>query len=111
MAAQYPHSGKTKRVYGPCALIFCSTRTGTWRVQRPRVDDQLCIYCGRCEKHCPTAVMTIRKDESSAGKKPGGKVDIDMTYCKGCGICANVCPKHAIGMIDEREALHEQSDA
>ena len=64
-----------------------------------------------CEKHCPTGVVTIRKDESFAGKEPIGTLDIDMTYCKGCGICCNICPKHAISMIDEREALDKQSDA
>jgi pyruvate ferredoxin oxidoreductase delta subunit len=33
-----------------------------------------------------------------------GTVAIDLTYCKGCGICANICPKGSIQMIDEREA-------
>ena len=28
-------------------------------------------------------------------------VEIDLTYCKGCGICAEECPAGAIGM--ERE--------
>ncbi|MEG6615101.1 4Fe-4S binding protein [Peptococcaceae bacterium 1198_IL3148] len=23
-------------------------------------------------------------------------------YCKGCGICANVCPRKCIEMVDER---------
>jgi pyruvate ferredoxin oxidoreductase delta subunit len=26
------------------------------------------------------------------------KAVIDLMYCKGCGICANVCPKKAIVM-------------
>jgi Pyruvate/2-oxoacid:ferredoxin oxidoreductase delta subunit len=30
-------------------------------------------------------------------------VAIDFSYCKGCGICANVCPQKAITMIDERK--------
>jgi 2-oxoacid:acceptor oxidoreductase delta subunit (pyruvate/2-ketoisovalerate family) len=86
-----------KTLYGPCALVFCSTQTGTWRVVRPAVDGETCILCGVCEKHCPTGVITTGKKEES------GTVQIDMTYCKGCGICANVCPKHSIDMIDERE--------
>jgi len=30
-----------------------------------------------------------------------GKVSIDYGYCKGCGICANVCPVKAIEMVRE----------
>ena len=97
-------SEKIKRIYGPCALIFCSTKTGTWRVRRPRIDDEECVFCGTCEKYCPTGVVTIQKQTSSGKKNPAGTIDIDMNYCKGCGICANVCPKDAIAMIDEREA-------
>ncbi|MFN4245581.1 MAG: 4Fe-4S binding protein, partial [Brevinematia bacterium] len=25
----------------------------------------------------------------------------DYDYCKGCGICANVCPRNAIDMVSE----------
>ncbi len=104
MAERKQGNQKTRRIYGPCALIFSSTETGTWRITRPRIDDEACICCGACEKYCPTEVVSVRKEGSSHGEGPASKVDIDMTYCKGCGICANVCPKDAIDMIDEREA-------
>ncbi len=104
-AEQNPNRKKTKDAYGPCALVFCSTATGTWRIQRPRINDAECVYCGTCETSCPTGVVTIHKNESSAAKKPTGTVNIDMTYCKGCGICSDQCPKNAISMIDERKAL------
>jgi Pyruvate/2-oxoacid:ferredoxin oxidoreductase delta subunit len=45
---------------------------------------------------------------------PEGAVDddlnVDLTFCKGCGICANECPKKAIEMVrEERESvLHPQ---
>jgi pyruvate ferredoxin oxidoreductase delta subunit len=29
------------------------------------------------------------------------ELEVDLAYCKGCGICANECPKKAIVM--ERE--------
>ena len=28
-----------------------------------------------------------------------GKVEVDYTWCKGCGICANECPVKAITMV------------
>lgn len=104
MTEYNPNSETTKRFYGPCALVFGGTETGTWRILRPQIDDKTCVCCGICEKHCPTGVVTVKKDESSKEKKPIGSVDIDMTYCKGCGICANVCPQDSINMIDERGA-------
>jgi pyruvate ferredoxin oxidoreductase delta subunit len=31
-------------------------------------------------------------------------VEIDLEYCKGCGICAEECPTKAIRMVeDEKE--------
>lgn len=89
---------------GPCALIFASAETGTWRVVRPSINTETCIYCGICEMHCPADVMTVTKDAVSGEGKATGRVEIDFHYCKGCGICANVCPKGSISMIDEREA-------
>ena len=86
-----------KTILGPCALVFCSALTGTWRVVRPVVDMSSCIQCGICEKYCPTDVMTTGK------KGIDEEVIIDFTYCKGCGICADVCPQNAIEMVDERQ--------
>jgi len=33
----------------------------------------------------------------------GKAVDIDYAFCKGCGICARVCPKKAIKMVREEK--------
>ena len=30
-------------------------------------------------------------------------VEIDLDYCKGCGICAEECPGKAIEMVEEDE--------
>ena len=72
-------------------------KTGSWRVFRPVVDEELCIGCKRCWFFCPD--VSIKMVEKN------GKLiaTIDYDYCKGCGICANECPKNAIKMIREGE--------
>jgi len=32
---------------------------------------------------------------------PEGMYEIDLKYCKGCGICAEECARKAIRMVDE----------
>jgi len=42
---------------------------------------------------CPD--LCITRDTES------GRIEIDYDFCKGCGICAFVCPKGAIIMVRE----------
>ncbi len=69
-------------------------KTGTWRVFKPILDQDKCIKCLQCWLYCPEATIIRHEDNS---------VDIDYEYCKGCGVCANVCPTKAIAMIREGE--------
>lgn len=56
-----------------------------------------CFHCGRCTEcdncyiYCP---------DVSVLKKNGG-FDIDLYYCKGCGVCAEECPRAAMRMVEE----------
>lgn len=82
-------------VVGPCATIFCSSKTGDWRIERPVVDAEKCVRCGICASTCPLNVVVVQKE--------GTPVEIDMYYCKGCGLCAYECPKQAISMVAEKD--------
>ncbi|PNX51368.1 MAG: ferredoxin, partial [Thermoplasmata archaeon M8B2D] len=53
-----------------------------------------CVKCLRCWIFCPEATIIRNKDDS---------VDIDYEYCKGCGVCANVCKVKAITLKREAE--------
>ena len=95
-----PKKNKTgeKTVLGPVATVFSSVDTGSWRIVRPLVDGFLCIRCGQCMTFCPTNVIEVHPKEAGEDVKP---VEIDWRYCKGCGICADVCLKECIKMVDE----------
>ena len=81
---------------GPCASIFSSLNTGSWRTERPQVDFDHCVKCGTCAMYCPANVITIDKGAAKC-------VSFMWAYCKGCGICANECPKSCITMVEEKE--------
>jgi pyruvate ferredoxin oxidoreductase delta subunit len=69
-------------------------KTGNWRVFKPILDKKKCVKCLRCWIYCPEATVVRNKDDT---------IDIDYVYCKGCGICANVCNVKAIIMEREEE--------
>ena len=50
-----------------------------------------CFGCNECWIFCPDAVICERN----------GVFEIDLDYCKGCGICANECPVKALLMVPE----------
>ncbi|MGI9952150.1 4Fe-4S binding protein [Moorellaceae bacterium AZ2] len=89
-------SPKTKYLYGPVATIFASTRTGSWRIVRPVVQQDRCTRCGTCAKYCPLDIIEVDREKREK------EVTMDLEYCKGCGICANVCPRKCIDMVSER---------
>ncbi len=72
----------------------CFRRTGDWRTERPILDKDKCIKCALCWLYCPDASI-----------KPGedGYYEADLYYCKGCAICARICPVEAISMTEEEE--------
>jgi 2-oxoacid:acceptor oxidoreductase gamma subunit (pyruvate/2-ketoisovalerate family)/2-oxoacid:acceptor oxidoreductase delta subunit (pyruvate/2-ketoisovalerate family) len=69
--------------------------TGRWRWSTPKYKKEKCIKCLRCWWSCPDAAI-IRLDDDF--------MKWDFNYCKGCGICADICPVDAIDMV---QGVHE----
>jgi pyruvate ferredoxin oxidoreductase delta subunit len=69
-------------------------KTGSWRVFKPIFNKDKCVKCLRCWIFCPEGAVKKNKDDA---------ISIDMDYCKGCGICANVCKVKAITMEREEQ--------
>jgi pyruvate ferredoxin oxidoreductase delta subunit len=81
-------------------------RTGSWRVQRPVLNPELCTpakrgkeACFICWLYCPDCVISRTIPPT-----------IDYEYCKGCAICAEECPTKAITMVDEAEHLQGEDE-
>lgn len=70
-------------------------KTGDWRTQRPVIDKEKCIRCYFCWKFCPDMAIEVKEE--------GDYPEVNLFYCKGCGVCANECPKDAIEMVREEE--------
>ena len=66
--------------------------TASWRVFRPVMNKEKGIECGMCLAYCPVCAIKGTEDK---------KYYITYDFCKGCGICAEECPKKAIEMVSE----------
>ena len=69
-----------------------SYETGSWRSHRPVLDKEQCVNCMTCWVFCPDNSIVVENGEVLGFK---------LTHCKGCGICAQDCPKKAITMVPE----------
>lgn len=81
-------------------------RTGEWRSALPVISPKKCTptrqnksACFLCWLYCPEAVISKSLP-----------IQINLEYCKGCGICAQVCPVQAITMVNEEESVRNRTD-
>ncbi len=69
--------------------------TGSWRVERPVIDPDICTRCGLCFVRCPDGAIALDEE---------GFPVIDYDHCKGCMICEQICPLRAISSKRETRA-------
>ncbi len=50
-----------------------------------------CNDCDNCRVFCPEMAVTGQ-----------GERAIDLDFCKGCGICVEECPRHALSLVEEK---------
>jgi 2-oxoacid:acceptor oxidoreductase delta subunit (pyruvate/2-ketoisovalerate family) len=68
-------------------------QTGSWRTGLvPQVELSRCVNCLLCWIHCPDSAIVLDGTTFTG---------FDLTVCKGCEICAEVCPVDAIEMVAE----------
>jgi len=76
---------------GPGSFIM--NKTGSWRTFAPLLDEAKCTNCLICWFYCPDGAI----------KRGEKKVKIDYDYCKGCGICVEVCGPKALAWVRTEE--------
>ena len=69
---------------------FYTQSVAHWRTVKPVYNTQHCINCYQCWVYCPDSSILVR-DEKMKG--------IDYKHCKGCGVCADVCPTNPKSLI------------
>lgn len=65
--------------------------TGDWRYQRPVAKASKCCHCATCYIFCSLGCI----------RDMGTHFEANLDYCKGCGVCARLCPVNAIAMVRE----------
>jgi pyruvate ferredoxin oxidoreductase delta subunit len=70
-----------------------------WRVKKPVFNPDFCVHCQFCWVYCPDTSI-ISKDK---------KFDhVDLAHCKGCGICAEVCPTNPKSLLMFMDTVHDE---
>lgn len=54
----------------------------------------VCNCCDNCLVFCPDVAIT----------RMNGAYKVNLDFCKGCGICAQECPRGAISLVEEEAA-------
>ena len=57
------------------------------------IDITKCIYCGACQRKCPTQALIVHKIDK--------KWVINRLRCISCGYCVEVCPKKCLIMENQ----------
>jgi ech hydrogenase subunit F len=76
---------------------------------RIQIDIDTCIFCGLCQRKCPTHALTVVKEKKTWA--------IRRLKCIACGYCVEVCPVSCLSMhrqysasaVKKEEEVHEQS--
>jgi pyruvate ferredoxin oxidoreductase delta subunit len=79
-----------------------NNNTGSWRTGlKPRFLHLRCTACDLCPLACPDGCIYGNGRNTYFA---------DLKFCKGCGICATVCPVDDIEMVPEETLLEAATE-
>ncbi len=72
-----------------------------------KVNTELCVGCGACEKVCPYGAISLTQVllEKQGISYKARKSEVNPALCKGCGACAMSCPT---GALDQQHFRNDQ---
>jgi 4Fe-4S ferredoxin len=77
-----------------------------WNVEST-VDDEECMYCGRCYSVCPSDSILFERNLPNPVDLVRGEIEINADDCIYCSFCADMCPA---GAIDIKNVPTSSSD-
>ena len=84
---------------------YLVAKNAGWRNMRPVLDAGKCTGCLQCYLYCPDGCIfrPARQATDAVDAADAAAVAIDYDFCKGCGVCVEVCRFGALAMIPESE--------
>jgi pyruvate ferredoxin oxidoreductase delta subunit len=82
--------------------------TGSWRTWRPELRAEFCVGCLTCWVFCPEEAIRLSERRLANGKVRKTVAEIDLRYCKGCGLCVRECPVNRKGRNQALRLVKEE---
>lgn len=85
-------------IHGPYTKAYPAVKKDNYLRTRGSVEIDIasCIYCGSCERRCPTGAIKVDRGNSVWS--------IDRFKCIQCSYCNDVCPKKCLEMNNQYTA-------
>ncbi|HEY9160153.1 MAG TPA: 4Fe-4S dicluster domain-containing protein [Desulfomonilia bacterium] len=76
----------------PSTRLYPSRKRQSFSATRGHIDidGEKCIFCGICQKKCPTGAISVARKEKTW--------EIERLRCIACGCCVDACPKSCLSM-------------
>ncbi len=81
--------------HGPYTVLYPIKQKEKYERTRGKVGISIddCIFCGMCERRCPTGAIKVDKSRTSWS--------IERLSCIQCNYCNEVCPKKCLRMENQ----------
>jgi ech hydrogenase subunit F len=81
--------------HGPYTVLYPFKQKEKFERTRGKISINIndCIFCGICEKRCPTGAIKVDKAKASWS--------IERLQCIQCNYCNEVCPKKCLKMENQ----------
>jgi len=82
-------------LHGPYTELYPIKKKENFELTRGKIEITIsdCIFCGLCERRCPTGAIKVEKAKSSWS--------IERLQCIQCNYCNEVCPKKCLRMDNQ----------